>query len=208
MNTDTRLNEFLSELSSKSHTPGGGSVAALTGALSAALVSMVSNLTLANKKYADVHDEMNDLLEKAKAEQEDLEYLIQHDIEAFNDVMDAVKLPKTNDEEREVRKEAIHRSMKKATMAPLRTMEHSETVLKLAVIAAEKGNKYAVSDAGVSAVLAKAAAESAFFNILINRSGIHDDQFNKEVDEKSRLILDNVSALESKVSEMVISRIK
>ena len=107
-------------------------MSALAGAQAAALVSMVCNLTIGKKKYADVEDEMQELLENASIEEKELLHLVDLDAEAFEDVIEAFKLPKTNDEEKAVRREAIQRALIKATEVPLRTMEHSIEVMRMA----------------------------------------------------------------------------
>lgn len=197
---DMYLGEFLNKLSSASPTPGGGSVSALAGAQAAALVAMVCNLTIGKKKYADVEDEMQELLENAMIEEKELLHLVDLDAEAFDDVMDAFKLPKTNDEEKAVRREAIQRALIKATEVPLRTMEHSIEVMRMARIAAEKGNVNSISDAGVATLLASTAVEGASYNVRINLGSIKDEHFITEIQQKMDEFLDESDTLLDRVS--------
>lgn len=204
---DFKLQEFLDELSSKSHTPGGGSVAALTGALSASLVSMVANLTAGKNKYAEHNDRLEVLLQKATEQKKEFVNLIFHDIEAFNDVMDAYSLPRGSEEERAVRHEAIQRALIKATCSPLRTMEHAREVMELANEIAKIGNIHAVSDAGVAASLAKCTAESAQLNILINIKSLEDDAFIEDVKSRSEAVISDFGGLHEDTLKTVRERI-
>ncbi len=162
------LNGFLEALASNSPTPGGGSVAALAGALGAALASMVANLTIGKKKYVDVEDDMKAALQKTEALRLELAQLIEEDAAAFGKVMKAMKLPKETDEEKAARKAAMQASLIDAATVPLAVMEKCVDVIRLSKGVAEKGNKNAVSDAGVAALMGRAGAHAARLNVLIN----------------------------------------
>ncbi len=166
------LNGFLGALASNSPTPGGGSVAALAGALGAALASMVANLTIGKKKYVDVEDDMKAALQKTEALRLELAQLIEEDAAAFGKVMKAMKLPKETDEEKAARKAAMQASLIDAATVPLAVMEKCVDVIRLSKGVAEKGNKNAVSDAGVAALMGRAGAHAARLNVLINRGWI------------------------------------
>ena len=189
----TDLNGFLAGLASDSPTPGGGSVAALAGALGAALNSMVANLTIGKKKYVDVEAEMKDVLVKAEALRLELTQLVDEDANAFDKVMQAMKLPKETDEEKAARTAAMQTSLIDAATVPLAVMEKCVDVIRLSKAAAEKGNKNAVSDAGVAALMGRAGAHAARLNVLINLSWIDAEKHGGFV-EKAREALDAMSA--------------
>ncbi len=203
MTTQISIREFLEKLASDSHTPGGGSVAAVAGAMGAALVCMVGRLT----RGENLQEELRELVEKAVAEGIELETLVKLDIAAFDDVMDAIGLPKTTQEEKDVRKKAIERAMVKATCSPLRIMEHSLEVMKLAKKVAEIGNKHAVSDAGVAASMARSAIESGYFNVLINRGSLKDQSFIEDVDKRAAAVLSVMDDLHREIISTVKGRI-
>ncbi len=177
MLTDQTLTTFLDELASNSPAPGGGSVAALSGALGAALTSMVCNLTIGKKKYAEVEKEMNAVLEKAEDLRGQFTTLIDKDTEAFNKVMEAYSFPKDTEQQKALRNVAIQGTMKEAALVPLEVMKHVIDALALAGIVAEKGNASSLSDAGVSALMLNAACEAAALNVRINLASIQDKNF-------------------------------
>jgi len=182
------LNRFLSELASSSPAPGGGSVAALAGSLGAALSSMVCNLTLGKDKYADVQEEIKDILKKSEKLRKDLIKLIDEDTKAFNDVMNAFKLPKDTEEQKKKRNKAIQEGYKIAANVPLKTAKTCEKILDLSLIIAEKGNKNSITDAAVSAHMAQAGVKSAILNVAINLGSIKDNEYVKE----TSLIIDEL----------------
>ena len=141
MLVDKNVKEFLDELASESPAPGGGSVAALSGALAAALAGMVCNLTLGKEKYANSQDMMLAVRGRSGVLRGKLIQIIDDDTEAFNQVMAAFKLPKGTDAEKEERKKAIQEAMKKASEVPLEVCKMSNEILKLTKVVAEKGNQ-------------------------------------------------------------------
>ena len=171
------LEAFLDELASSSPAPGGGSVAALAGALGAALTSMVCNLTIGKKKYAGVEDEMKKILAQAEDLRAKFTVLADKDTEAFNKVMEAFSLPKDTDPQKALRSVAIREATKEATLVPLEVMRHCVDALALAQQAAASGNANSVSDAGVSSVMLRAAAEGAALNVRINLRSLDDAEF-------------------------------
>jgi formiminotetrahydrofolate cyclodeaminase len=177
MLTKKTVNAFLDELASSSPAPGGGSVAALSGALGAALTTMVCNLTIGKKRYAQVEADMK----KVKAEAEKLRTrfteLVDQDTQAFNKVMEAYGLPKDSDAQKALRLAAIREATKEATLVPLEVMKHCIDAMALAQQVASAGNRNSVSDAGVSALMLHAACESAALNVKINLNGLADSDF-------------------------------
>ena len=172
-----KINGFLSELASSSPAPGGGSVAALSGALGAALSSMVCNLTVGKEKYIDVQDEIQDVLKKSEVLKKELTKLIDEDTNAFSDVIKAFKMPKETEEQKKKRSAAIQKGYKAAASVPLETAKTCEKILDVAQIVAEKGNQSSITDAAVSALMAKAGVESAILNVKINLGSIRDEEF-------------------------------
>src|SRR5579863_4684204 len=147
------VNDFCNELASQSPAPGGGSVAALSGALGAALTAMVCNLTIGKKKYTDVEGEMMETLTSAADIQRKLIHLIDADTDAFNAVMSAFGLPKDTEEQKAVRAQAIQNATKRATETPMDVMRLSRDAMQLAGVVAVRGNQNSISDAGVSAIM-------------------------------------------------------
>jgi formiminotetrahydrofolate cyclodeaminase len=177
MPTKHTMRSFLDELASSSPAPGGGSVAALAGALGAALTSMVCNLTIGKKKFADVQAEMKKVLEQSEALRALFTGLIDKDTAAFNKVMEAFGLPKETDPQKALRAAAIGEATKEATLVPLEVMRHCIDALALAQEVASKGNGNSISDAGVSALMLHAACESAALNVRINLNELNDPDF-------------------------------
>lgn len=171
------LQTFLDELASAEPVPGGGSVAALSGAFAASLVAMVCRLTIGKKGYEAVIYEMESILPRAQALQCELRDLVQTDSDSYTQVMSAYKLPKETDTQKEVRTRAIQDALKHASDVPLRVAERCADVLALARVVVEKGNKNAASDAGVGAVMAEAGLRGAAFNVSINLSSIKDEAY-------------------------------
>jgi len=188
------IKNFLSELASSSPAPGGGSVAALAGALGTGLSSMVCNLTIGKEKYADVQDEMKDVLKKSEDVRRKLTELIDKDTNAFNDVIKAFRMPKETEEQKEKRSKTIQEGYKTAAKVPLQTAKTCEKILDISMIVAEKGNKNSITDAAVSAIMAQAGVHSAILNVKINLSSIKDKDFIEktilEIEEIERSAID------------------
>ncbi len=173
--------EFFNEVASSSPAPGGGSVAAAAGALGAALASMVSRLTVTKKKYADVHDEIGAILARSEALRKELMDLIIKDKEAFDRLMSTRKLPKSTEAEVKDRAAKIEDATKGAALVPLKVAEKSLDVLSLVKVVAEKGNVNSITDAGVGALMAKAAMDGAILNVRINITGLEDKDFVRKL---------------------------
>jgi formiminotetrahydrofolate cyclodeaminase len=166
------LENYFDELSSNSPTPGGGNVAALSGALAASLGIMVCNLTIGKKKYLEVEKEFKEIKEILTSFRKKFTDLGHKDNEAFEKVMDVLKLPKETDEEKALRQRAMERSTYNAAVVPAEVIRTCKEMLPYLETAALKGNKNSLSDAGVAIALTIAAAEGAFFNVLINISAL------------------------------------
>ncbi|MDD4857097.1 MAG: glutamate formimidoyltransferase [Candidatus Krumholzibacteria bacterium] len=175
-----KMNTFADVLSTDAPAPGGGSVAALSGALSAALSSMVAALTHGKKGYEASFAEMEKTGVHAQTLKTALLEDVDRDTEAFNKVMDATRLPKATDTEKRLREATIQEATKGATLVPLGVLRRSREAAELARIVVEKGNRNSISDGGVAALAARTAAEGAFLNVMINIPGITDGDFTKE----------------------------
>jgi glutamate formiminotransferase/formiminotetrahydrofolate cyclodeaminase len=177
---DMKVTDFTNLLSTDSPAPGGGSVAALCGALSGALSSMVGALTHGKKGYEAAFDEVEEIGVEGQRLKDEFLADVDRDTDAFNNVMAAMRLPKKTDEDRAARAAAIDEANKEATLVPLnvlrRTMETAEIARRIVGI----GNKNSVSDAGVAALTARTAAEGAYLNVAINLPGINDEKFRTE----------------------------
>ncbi len=171
---------FLDQVASADPVPGGGTVAALSGSLGAALVAMVCRLTIGKKGYEAVRDEMQAILLRAEKLQGELRDLAQADADAYARVMDAYRLPKNTDEEKNARANAIQDVLKHASDVPLHIAELCAQVLELAGPIAEKGNKNTASDGGVGVLMAEAGLRGSVFNIAINLGSIEDTTFTQE----------------------------
>ena len=168
------LDGWIDQLASVEPAPGGGSAAALAGALAAALVAMVGRLTSSRKAYAAVAEEVTGITEEAERLRAELRRLVDEDAESYKEVMAAYKLPKATDAERQQRQEAIDRALLAAAAVPLRTVRAAARVAELARRAAEAGNKNATCDAGVAALLAMSGVTGAGYNVAINVKGLTD----------------------------------
>ncbi len=170
---------FFDEVASSSPAPGGGSVAAAAGALSAALTAMVCRLTVGKKAYAEVKQELTEVRDKADKLRDELQHLIEEDEAAFSAVMAAFKSPD--------RDTILEGATRHAAEVPLKVMKKALEGLELALVVARKGNVNSVSDAGVSGLMGQAAIEGAGYNVRINLGSLKDqdyiDNMNREVDE-------------------------
>ncbi len=201
MYVDQPLRHFLDKLASKSPEPGGGSVAALTGALGAGLVSMVCSLTLGKEKYKDVQPQVEELLKASEKLRLELQDLIQKDTEAYGALSAVYKMPKNTDEEKAARTAKMQEALKLACQVPFEIGRKSLDVARLAERAAEIGNVAAVSDAGVAVLLAQACAQSAALNVKINVNSIKDEAYNKDTWSAMQSVLTDVEKLEKTVME-------
>jgi len=182
------VREFVKELGSNSPAPGGGSVAALGASLATALGSMVFNLTVGKKVYNEYSDEDKmavdeNLVQCLKSQDKFLE-LMNEDTEAFLKLMATFKLPKESSDEKKVRSEKIQEGYKGALEIPLLVAEEAYKIYENVKVAAKLGNKNAISDAGVAALMLQAAIESAVLNVKINLSSIKDETYSENI--KSR----------------------
>jgi glutamate formiminotransferase/formiminotetrahydrofolate cyclodeaminase len=172
---------FMAQLASPGPVPGGGSAAAVVGAMAAALVQMVAGLTAGRKKYAAVDAEMQELGLSAARLRLRLSELAQRDAEAYTAVASAYKLPQDSPEQLARRRAAVREGLLGAARVPLETAEAARDLARLAAAAAERGNRNAVSDAGVAALLAEAACRGAVFNVRTNLAAMEDPEADRQL---------------------------
>ena len=200
---DQSIQFFLDELASKSATPGGGSVSALMGAQSAALTSMVCNLTIGKPKYAEVEAEMQALLQKSEALREKLTGLIKSDVEVFNRLMTAYGLPKETDEEKAVRTEVIQAVLKAATQVPLDCARACAEAIDLSRCAANIGSIGVISDAGAAVMAGYSGLKSAALNVYINTGSLKDRSFAEAKLLELETILKNAEGVVEETYQLV-----
>ena len=207
MYTEGRIVDFLDKLASSSPEPGGGSASALAAAIGAALVSMVANLTVGKQKYADVQDQIGELVKNSEAVRARLQELVQEDTEVYGVLSKAFKMPRDTDDDKAKRADAIQAACKDATMVPYAIAEQCLEVARLSEVAADIGNVGAVSDAGVAVLLADASAQCAALNVKINLSTITDSAFNEEKWSGITDILSRTADLKDRVVDVTYKKL-
>ncbi|ACL61855.1 methenyltetrahydrofolate cyclohydrolase [Methylobacterium nodulans] len=198
---------FLDGLASEQPTPGGGGAAAISGAMGAALVSMVCNLTIGKKKYAEVEEELKGIRQRAEALRATLTGMIAEDVAAFDAVMGAYGLPKATEEEKTARTEAIQVALRQATDVPLACCRACRAVIDLAAVTADKGNLNVISDAGVAVLSAYAGLRSAALNVYVNAKAIADRDFAGSRLSELEALLSGAEALTEKTYDVVKTKL-
>lgn len=203
---DLSLRNFANETASESVAPGGGSVAAYLGALGASLATMVANLSSHRRVWDERWAEFSEWAEKGQRTKDELLRLVDEDTRAFNAIIDAVRLPKGNDEEKAARHQAMQAATKQATEVPFQTMQAAMQVFDLCAAMAEKGNPSSGSDAGVGALCARAAVWGAYLNVRTNADDIEDKAWAAEKLEKAKVMAERADALEREVMALLEKR--
>lgn len=201
------LADFASETASESPAPGGGSIAAYVGSLGISLATMVANLSSHKKGWDDRWEEFGNWAEKGQQYKDELLQLVDADTLAFNQIMQAMSLPKGTDEEKETRRKAIQEATKFAIEIPFKVMEASYKSMEVIKAMAETGNPNSVSDAGVGALCARCAVMGAFMNVRINAAGYDDAVYVKDIVAKGKEIEQKAIALESQILKTVNEKI-
>jgi len=178
------ITDFLEKTASGAPVPGGGSVAALSAAAAAALTEMVANLTIGKGGFESVEAEMKEIASIAKDYRKKLAADIDRDSDAFEAVMAAFRLPKNTEEEKNKRKHAIQEALKTAALVPLEVAKSAYEIMDLAEKAVKEGNKNAITDATVAAMMARTAVLSALYNVRINLNSIEDVDFVSAITEQ------------------------
>ena len=179
---------FINETASSSPAPGGGSIAALNAASSAALIAMVAQLTLGKEKYAASQEEMQEVAQKAGALKDQFLAFIDEDSNAFNKIMAAFKLPKDTDEAKKARSAAIQEATKGAALVPFKVGKTANELFALAEAVILRGNSNAITDGAVAAMNARAAVRGAFLNVKINLGSIKDAVFVEDLKKQMAAI--------------------
>jgi len=200
---DEPMKKYLDETASGAPTPGGGSVAALAGALGAALTSMVCNFTVGKEKYRDVEEEVAQILSESEDLRKKLLDLMVEDTQVYGEVSKAYGMPRSTPEEKEARTGAIQKALRLAMQAPLEAAFCCHKILKINEPLMDKGNQNLISDVGVAVLLAESALRSAILNVEINLSYIKDDDFCNDIREKLQPIITESSELRSKIFNKV-----
>jgi len=178
---EMKLTDFVDEVSRESPAPGGGSIAALAGALGASLSSMVSNLSANKRGTESIDGLLNTSAEKAQAIKNILVKAIDDDTNAFNSYMDARRLPQKTDGQKATRFAAMQNGLKEAVNVPFNTAVESEKAIEIAKMVAELGNPNSITDVGVGAQIAYTGVIGGIYNVLINLKDIKDDEFNSQM---------------------------
>ncbi|WP_336776400.1 cyclodeaminase/cyclohydrolase family protein [Paenibacillus sp. MMO-58] len=203
---DVSIRHFLQQAGSSNPTPGGGSVAALIAALGASMTSMVGNLTQ-GEKFADIQSTIAEVLDKMRRSTAECEGLLQADSSSFNKYMDALKLPKSSDEEKRIRKNALHEATIQAIDVPLRLIEVCREGLTFTHRIAESSNKNVISDLGIGAILFEAAAQSALLTIEINLASLKDAELKQLYSDKVASLMNEIQDLKSSSLQITRNRI-
>lgn len=201
MLTELSLQKFIDVTAGSDPVPGGGSISALAGTLSAALTHMVAGLTIGKKKYLEVEDEMKVIAEKTSEIQALLYETIDRDSEAYNVVFDAFKLPKETDEEKKKRSEAIQEATKVAAEVPMEVAEMAFSLIPYIKAVVAKGNQNAVTDGCVAMLCCRTAVLGALLNVRINLGSIKDQDFVKEYETRAKKMEDAISDIEKEILE-------
>ena len=200
---DMTCEGFAEETASESPAPGGGSVSAYMGALGAALAAMVANLSAHKPGWDDRWEYFSRYAEEGHAVMSELIRLVDEDTAAFNGIMNVFSMPKSNQQEKEARAEALERATLYATEVPLRTMRCSMRAFPVLRAMVEQGNPNSVSDAGVGALAVRAAVFGAMLNVKINAAGLKDRAKADEMTAEADRIAGDASRQESEIMEMV-----
>lgn len=201
------INEFLEDLGSSSPTPGGGSASALCASIASRLTQMVASLTIGRPRFEKVQEEMTQAVEKGKILSGKFLDLAMKDSEAYDLFMKALSLPKDDEQEKARRKDSMQEALKRSTLVPLQTLELAKELVANSLVVAEKGNPNAITDAGVSALLADAAARGAAMNVKINLASIEDESFVQDGLHRVEAELGELEAAVEKVLTIVNSKL-
>jgi len=204
---DYTIKDFAEETASESMAPGGGSIAAYVGALGVSLGTMVANLSAHKQGWDDKWDYFSNWAVKGQKYKNDLLFLVDEDTNAFNKIIDGFRMPKTNNEEMEARKEAIENATKYATEIPLKVMETAHNSIEVMIEMMKNGIQNSLSDAGVGVLCAKTAVTGAYFNVRINAKDIKDRKFAEDILAKAENIYQKTIGLENEMMAIINAKI-
>ncbi len=201
------LEEFLERVAASTPTPGGGTVSAICGAMSAALSRMVANLAVGKQGYEAAQSDLVSIESKGKDLQRRFLDLAERDAKAYDAVVAAMRLPKGTDAERAARKDAMQAAYKRATEVPMMTIRAALDGLELARLAAEKGNRNAITDAGVAALTAEAGIRAASLNVRINLTALRDNALRSRIEDRLAAILRDADRVGHETMALVEGRL-
>jgi formiminotetrahydrofolate cyclodeaminase len=203
MMTQSSVEKFLDDLASGNPTPGGGSAAAIMGAMGAALVSMVCNVTIGKKGYEAVEAEMRSVLGESERVRRRLTAMVAEDIAAFDSILAAYKLPKSTEEDKAVRAAAIQAGLRRATEVPLDCARVCAEVIALSRRASEQGYLNVISDGGVGVLAGYTGLRSAALNVYINAPALKDRVFAAQATAELEKLLEFCGAESEAVYKIV-----
>lgn len=202
-----QIEKFVKDLNSAKPMPGGGSAAAVCGAMGAALAGMSAHMTLGKKKYAAVEDRMQEIITETGTLQAEMLDMAQEDADMYSLVLQAYKLPKTTTEEEETRRQAIEEASKTAVAASLRVTGACVRIMKLAYTTVTEGNRMMVTDGSASVLLAHACQKVAAYNVRINLGGVKDKAARDEAEQLLEHHLAEGERLQAEVLKEVDERL-
>lgn len=197
------LNDYLNQLASESPVPGGGTASAISGANAAALVAMVTGLTIGKKNYEDSWTKMEEIKEKAMNIKEELLVLADKDSDSYAAVLNCFKMPKETDEDKKKRSAAIQEATLGAALIPLNVAQTTAKIFDLAEEVVKYGNKNAVSDGAVAALHARCAVHGAILNVLINVSSLKDENKRNELTKITTELTEYADRREKEILKLV-----
>jgi len=197
--SELKITEFLARTASSDPVPGGGSVSALGAAISAALSEMVAGITIGRKGFESYESEMMEIVQKARGLREKLVKDIDRDSDAYSQVITAFRLPNETEENKNRRRQAVQDGFKQAALIPLGVAKDASELLDLAEKVVDRGNKNAVTDAAVAAMMARTAILGALFNVKINLNSIKDKNFVEDVKNQIQEIESTVEQKEREI---------
>ena len=200
---DLTVSDFAEETAGESMAPGGGSISAYVGALGVSLGTMVANLSAHKAGWDDQWEHFSDWAEKGQAYKNKLLYLVDEDTNAFNKIIEGFRMPKSNSEEIEARKQAIESATKYATEIPFQVMETAFNSMEVMQAMLKDGLQSSLSDAAVGVLCARTAVVGAYFNVRINAKDIKDRVFAEEISSKAKVIYDQTLQIEQEVISFI-----
>jgi len=201
--SDRTIRGFLEDLASSAPTPGGGTAAAVAGAMGASLAEMVTALTLAREKYAAAHEAMRPIAAAAATAREELMRLAREDAEAYDEVVAARRLPRGTEAEKSAREKRVSAAVRRAAEVPLRTARAAAGLLEFMPELAEKGNPNVASDSGAAALLLGSAVHAALLNVAINLPGIPDSALAQKMRREAEALQIDSERLRDRVLGIV-----
>jgi formiminotetrahydrofolate cyclodeaminase len=202
------LASFVQYVASRSPAPGGGSVAALAGALGASLTTMVSRLTIGKKAYKEVEDDMRRIEDIGKEFRDKFLDLVDRDSDAFDAVMDAIRLPDMTADQKAAKENASREATLGAIQVPLDVMELAVGMLPHTLEVANKGNVNSISDVGVAGMMLRDALEGAAMNVMINLPGMKDQSKAAEFKSRMEKMLAEGKKIADEINKVVLEKLK